>query len=220
MTPPRPTPAANDNLGADRHSAISAAADGDAESLGAVSQAWRSDSEARRHWHAYHLIGDVLRSGELASPPAHDAAFLHRLRQRLADEPVVLAPVQMATPTPMPPLRRQAIGWLKPAALAAGFVVVAGVLVVSRVSSPTAPQASQTLAAAPSPSGLVTVGAGAGVATSGAGPSQQGDATLIRDPRLDEFLRAHQAARGGMAAAVPGRALRRVDTQLPAGALR
>jgi hypothetical protein len=34
---------------------------------------------------------------------------------------------------------------------------------------------------------------------------------VIRDPRLEEFLRAHQAARSGFAAGVPGSALRRVD---------
>ena len=216
MTPQRPTPAADDSFGADRQSAMSAATDGDALALGAVCQAWRHDPEARANWHAYHLIGDVLRSGELASPAAHDAAFLNRLRQRLAAEPAVLAPM----PKPISPLRRQAAGWLVPAAVAAGFVVVAGVLVVSRMSSPFAPQVSETMAIAPSPSGVMTVGAGAVFADSGAGQVQPGDAALIRDPRLDEFLRAHQAARGGMAVAVPGSALRRVDTQLPAGASR
>ena len=220
MTPHRPTSAADDNIGADRQSAMSAATDGDSGALDAACQAWRSDPEARANWHAYHLIGDVLRSTELASLPAHDAAFLNRLRQSLAAEPVVLAPV----PKLMSPQRRQASGWLVPAAVAAGFVVVAGVLVVSRVSlptgSPTAPQASETMAAAPSPSGVMNVGAGAVFAAPGTVRVQQDDAALIRDPRLDEFLRAHQAARGGMAVAVPGSALRRVDTPLPSGAAR
>ena len=34
----------------------------------------------RSTWHAYHLIGDVLRSDDLARPPARDAAFLAALR--------------------------------------------------------------------------------------------------------------------------------------------
>ncbi|HOW49313.1 MAG TPA: sigma-E factor negative regulatory protein, partial [Rubrivivax sp.] len=39
--------------------------------------AWAAgDAEARASWHSYHLIGDVLRSGELASPPGHDQQFL------------------------------------------------------------------------------------------------------------------------------------------------
>ena len=44
--------------------------------------------------------------------------------------------------------------------------------------------------------------------------------TLIRDARLDEYLRAHQAAAGGMGVAVQGSGLRQVDAELPAGAPR
>ena len=189
---------------------MSAATDGDAVALSAVCQAWRSDRETRANWHAYHLIGDVLRSTELASAPAHDAEFLDRLRQRMAHEPVVLAPL------PAPP--RRVAGWLASAAVAAGFVVVAGVLVMSGVPSTSMPKGSESMAAAPNPASAVGVRSGAVFAASGQG--QSGDAALIRDLRLDEFLRAHQAARGGMAVAVPGSALRRVDTPLPAGAAR
>ncbi|HNK20223.1 MAG TPA: sigma-E factor negative regulatory protein, partial [Piscinibacter sp.] len=53
---------------------------------------WRGDAKARQSWHAYQLIGDVLRSDDLASAAGRDEAFLRRLRARLADEPVVLAP--------------------------------------------------------------------------------------------------------------------------------
>ena len=49
-----------------------------------------------RRWHAYHLIGDVLRSDDLASAPGRDAAFLQRLSARLDDEPAVLAPEPLA----------------------------------------------------------------------------------------------------------------------------
>ena len=178
--------------------------------MGTACRAWRDDASARATWHAYHLIGDVLRSRELATPPERDAAFLSRLRDRLADKPVVLAP----SPAAVPSARRKVSGWLVPAAAAAGFMVVAGVLVVSRVSAPVAPQGAETLAAAPSPVRVTQVSSRGALASSG--QLAQGDITLIRDPRLDEFLRAHQAARGGMAIAVPGSALRRVDAQLPA----
>ena len=207
-----------DSSGDDRRSSLSAAADGQADALGTACLAWRSDPGARATWHAYHLIGDVLRSRELAAQPERDAAFLSRLRDRLADEPVVLAP----SPAAVPAARRRASGWLVPVAVAAGFVVVAGVLVVSRVSAPVDPQKSETLAAAPSPAGglagVTPVSSQGTLASSG--QAAQGDTPLIRDARLDEFLRAHQAARGGMAVAVPDSALRRVDTPLPAGALR
>ena len=62
---------------------LSALADGEASSLVQACQAWRDDAHARETWHAYHLIGDVLRSEELAHAPARDEAFLAGLRQRL-----------------------------------------------------------------------------------------------------------------------------------------
>lgn len=41
--------------------------------------------EARRTWHTYHLLGDVLRSGE-SIVGAHDAEFLQKLKLRLQQE--------------------------------------------------------------------------------------------------------------------------------------
>ena len=73
---------------------LSALIDGelDAGLATAACAAWRESGSTRSTWHAYHLIGDVLRSEDLASTPQRDAAFLARLKVRLADEPVVLAP--------------------------------------------------------------------------------------------------------------------------------
>lgn len=195
---------------------LSAAADGDADALGRLCRAWRDDPQARATWHVYHLIGDVMRSSELAAVPAHDIRFLAGLRQRLATEPVVLAPVAR------PATRRTVQTWLMPAAVAAGFVVVAGVLVVSRLSGPSADVGAQKMAAASGMSAnelqqspVLRVSNGVGAAAAAAAP-----VTVIRNPRLDEFLRAHQSARGGFAAAVPGSSLRRVDVEMPAGAQR
>ena len=80
---------------------ISALADGEAdpgESARGVSAWADGSSEARRSWHVYHLIGDVLRSEDLASAPARDQVFLERLRLRLADEPVVTVPRALTPP--------------------------------------------------------------------------------------------------------------------------
>jgi len=73
---------------------LSALADGevDAAAAGAACGAWKTDAELRRTWHAWHLIGDVLRSEDLASSAERDQRFLVALRGRLALEPVVLAP--------------------------------------------------------------------------------------------------------------------------------
>src|SRR4051812_6645764 len=104
---------------------LSALMDGelDAAAAGTACDSWRDDPEARACWHAYQLIGDVLRSDDLASGRQRDDAFLRGLQQRLAQEPVVLAPSRA--------VRRS---WVAPAAVAAGFAAVAGVLVVTQMS--------------------------------------------------------------------------------------
>ena len=84
---------------------LSALADGelDADASAHSCAHWRDDANARASWHAYHLIGDVLRSDELASDAQRDAGFLRTLRQRLAQEPVVMAPqadLRAITPAP------------------------------------------------------------------------------------------------------------------------
>ena len=140
---------------------------GDAQAVQRACALWRESGQARQDWHAWHLIGDVMRSEELARPPSRDAAFLARLRERLADEPVVLAPL----PAPALPLAQAApaaarVGrpaWQLPAALAASFVVLAGVLVVARMAPP---PAAAVLVTAPGP-GLSVVA----VAVPGAAPS-------------------------------------------------
>ena len=48
--------------------------------------------EARRTWHTYHLVGDVLRSGE-SVVSAYDADFLQRLKLRLQQETLRSRPI-------------------------------------------------------------------------------------------------------------------------------
>ncbi|WP_170200680.1 sigma-E factor negative regulatory protein, partial [Ideonella azotifigens] len=71
---------------------LSALSDGEADGreLRLSVDAWRQDPELRASWHCYALIGDVLRSDDLASAPKQDASFLTALRSKLAQEPVVL----------------------------------------------------------------------------------------------------------------------------------
>ena len=113
---------------------LSALVDGEVEANVVVQActAWRDDAEHRSTWHAYQLIGDVLRSDDLASEPRRDIAFLSALRGRLAAEPVVLAPqpIEAAAPTSPKPVMAGARtrGWIGASAAAAGFVAVAGVL--------------------------------------------------------------------------------------------
>jgi sigma-E factor negative regulatory protein RseA len=122
---------------------LSALADGDATDGEAARafQAWREDADARASWHTYQLIGDVLRSDDLACEPAGDEAFLVKLRARLADEPVVLAPQARAEAEPAAvPVAVNAVTaaarsrgrWQGPAVMAASFVVAIAAINVVR----------------------------------------------------------------------------------------
>lgn len=173
---------------------LSALADGEKEALPHAQAHWRDDAGARERWHTYHLIGDVMRSEDLASPPGRDAAFLAALRTRLAAEPVPLAPAPLA-PAAVAPARR--LGWRAPLAVAAGFVAVATTLVLLR------PEGFKAGAGGPVLSGNATETPGRLVVT-----GQE----VIRDPQLDAYLDAHRRAG---AAAVPGLLIRPVDLVTP-----
>lgn len=185
---------------------LSALADGE---LGepAVAQAcagWRDDAAAREAWHAFHLIGDVLRSEDLAADSSRDAGFLAALRVRLAAEPVVLAPRPLEQAPPVGEPVHQAVNgargarrpWRAASVVAAGFVAVAGVVVLTRAPSPAQPEArvAQSVPAAP----LVSTDPQVLVA----------NGKLIRDVRLDRYLAAHKQFAGTSALGVPSGFLR------------
>lgn len=186
---------------------------------------WREDPQARANWHAYALIGDVMRSDDLASPVDRDCAFLARLRARLADEPVVLAPAELPAPVELPlaPAAVAAAGgarraWRTPVAVAAGFVVVAGALVATSVpgslpfggSPATVAQTGNATAVATAPSPLRAVS----VAQDTEPVRLNGQ--LIRDARLDEYLSVHKKFGGSSAPGVPSGFLRNAAAEAPA----
>lgn len=178
---------------------LSALMDGELEAsaLGRACGQWRESPEARAQWHAYHLIGDVLRSEDLSADAAHDAAFLASFRQRLAQEPVVLAPTPSVAAQAAAAPRRS---WATPAAVAAGFVAVAGVLLVSQMSgglSLRGTPADANLAAASAVQPAMVVSA----TEPGDPPAVVLNGQLIRDARLDEYLSAHKKFGGS---SVPG----------------
>ena len=177
---------------------LSAAADGDADALGRALRALRegdaAGSRVRADWHAYHLIGDVLRTPDLATAPGHDAAFMAGLRARLVAEPVVLAPAASRAAAP------RGARWRVPAAAVAsvaGVVVVAGLLVMSRGGG-VAPGAAVPMAAVPQAAPRVEL-ASTPVLRDG----------VLRDARIEEFMRVHQGAAGGLSLLPPG--VRQVD---------
>lgn len=191
---------------------LSAMVDGEADAaeLGRGLDAWNAaDLQAKGHWHAYHLIGDVLRSGDLAASPTHDQDFLERLRRRLDDEPAVLAPRPL--PVTTAPARRPA--WVVPAALAAGVMGLATVLVVS-MGPAGGPTSGATLAGAPAASVPMAVAVADQAATANilvAEPVPPGG-RVVRDAQLDRYLRAHRDYSATMPGSLPGGAGRSIAT--------
>lgn len=198
---------------------LSALIDGEAD-ISVVSRAcavWRESAATRSTWHAFHLIGDVLRSEDLASAPVRDAAFLDRLRARLADEPVVLAPQPVVAASEAMPAqagvgRSRRRSWMGPAAVAAGFVAVAGVLVVTRTPAPVAAETTIAGSAAPSVSaGVTPVAVTAAPVAGEVGTEPEAlvrNGKVLRDARLDRYLAAHKQFAGSSALGVPSSFLR------------
>ena len=214
---------ATDSGQAARREELSALLDGELVDarVAAVCHDWRECAPSRAAWHAYHLIGDTLRSDDLGTEPARDAAFLEALRARLADEPVVMAPKRLESMSPVAhrsatrgqgaaPARRR--GWLAPTAIAAGFMAVAAVMVLTTapvtvderlagnrlVGGTVAPDvrgAAAVPAAPPAPTPRVAV--------PNEPPTVVADGPLIRNARLDRYLSAHQQFAGSSALGVP-----------------
>lgn len=209
---------------------LSALLDGELDGH-AVTQAcahWRESTESRATWHAWHLIGDVLRSEDLASHPARDVAFLDTLRAKLANEPVVLAPKPLETPAIIasPSAVRAVLGrgsrrwgWIAPSAVAAGFVAVAGVLTLTRPGVLPERNEAPSVAQAAAPASFAGAAALVGNPAALAPEPQTFVATgqVIRDARLDRYLAAHKQFAGSSALGVPSAYLRNATAEVATG---
>lgn len=189
---------------------LSALVDGEthARDIGSICARVRQEADLRATWHAYHLIGDALRSDDLASDPRHDLDFILALRRRMAQEPVKLkrdeeqarvAGRQASQGEPLrgthaPRLRRISV------AMAAGlFVALMGTWALTQLSV----------------RGGASVAADRLVAQVQVGSEQQSplttsdppiavlDGRLIRDSRLDEYFAAHKKFGGSSAPGNP-----------------
>lgn len=157
-----------------------------------------SDPQARKTWYAYHLVGDVLRSAELAPSP-RDHAFLERLEQRLANEPrpprVVTGNAVVVSVSAVPSANAEVFRWKMLAGMACTAMLgVVGLSLWTQAGSRDDAQlAAQTPVAPPVPA-IVTADTGAGA--------------MLRDARLDELIAAHRQLGGHSALQVPAGFLR------------
>jgi len=174
---------------------------------------WTTDPALRRSWQTYHLIGDVLRSEELSPSRPADTAFLQGLRERLAAEPVPLAPAALPAREPAPSRR-----WRAPAAMVAGLMAVATAVVMLQPDArrPATGWNAQIAATPPADGGkLRRVGGVAPAAPASSQSLMVIDGQVIRDARLDAYFEAHRGAVGPMPSALPGGALRSVEILVP-----
>lgn len=158
--------------------------------------------EARESWRVYHLIGDVMRSPELAAHGQGAEAFMDRLRTRLTAENRVLGVDEKRARKPAPDLRRSAANdqvfrWK----LVAGVASMAAVGVLSwglLAGQGTQPKGGLELASLSTPVAAPAQPNSRG-AIADTGMSATGGATILRDPELDQLLAAHRQVAGDAA---------------------
>jgi sigma-E factor negative regulatory protein RseA len=164
------------------------------------------DAQDRATWSTYHLVGDVLRSDDLAEHASDDAGFLGRFSARLADEPHLLAPAPHAHSFATPAAATAATATADdanltvvaaPAALrrrvAPAFAVAAAAAILSWV---VLPQLQHPGMVGISPAALSAAGVPTtdvrqvAMAATPAAPAAA-QANVVRDAALDQYLEAH-----------------------------
>ncbi|WP_280192190.1 sigma-E factor negative regulatory protein [Delftia sp. PS-11] len=191
-----------------------------------------AESEAgQQSWRMYHLVGDVLRSPELAHHSRNDV--LSGIRAQLALEPRrPLVPVageelqQIAQPAQDravangAPLRDAANAAVFRWKMAAGFASVAAVaaigwsVMLGTSSGSGAPGPALALLSVPAPASAsheVPLGATAQSSSVVAVAGPNGQSVMLRDPRLDALLAAHPQYSGPATLQMPASFLRNAD---------
>ena len=172
------------------------------------------DEELRATWQTYHLVGDVLRSG-VHAPCSDTTTFLSRFQGRLAVEPPLQALESSAEAPPVRHSRMEAANepvfrWklvAGAASLAAAAAIgwnwvgiegsrASGAQLAQQQAAPAAVIATANVAPPPRQSLVPTR-----VLVGNGNPQ-----VMLRDPRLDQLLEAHQQVSGA--------------SQLPSGFLR
>jgi sigma-E factor negative regulatory protein RseA len=208
----------------DAHDLVSALADGQLEG-DALTQAVAlvtSQDNARASWHTYHLIGDVLRSHELAVSPT-SSSFLLRFQQRQAASQVAFdaveseasrsaviqadaAPVVRALDTPA--ANASVYRWRLVAGVASLAAVATLVMNMAGPDGGSSGQVAQSQSQVPS---VIAVQAAPAVLGASAGQM-----VMIRNAQLDAMLAAHRQSGGASALQMPAGFLRNATHDVPA----
>jgi sigma-E factor negative regulatory protein RseA len=185
----------------DTQEMISALADGQlrGEALARGVQAVAGDASAREAWCAYHVVGEVLRTGRASAGTAPEA-FLARFQERLAAEPAApraIEVTQAAARTERPAANDWR--WKLVAGVASAAAVTAVGWNVLGTGGQALGQPQLAIAPAATPA-LVNASASA----------------MLRDPRLDRLLAAHRQFGGATALQTPSGFLRNATFEGPA----
>jgi len=181
---------------------ISALADGELSAAHvSVAMAALRSPDALANWEIYHQIGDVLRSDDMAV--SLSPGFAARMSARLAMEPAILAPA----PEPAEAGAGDGVGAFARRSLKRWAIPGAVATMVATVAFFTAPQLMVALTGSGNGSGAPALASAAtgqpmpvsAVAATAAGPRPGAvvaatvpDGVVLRDPRIDDYLLAHQ----------------------------
>lgn len=197
---------------------VSALADGQLQGA-ALAQALdfiERDPQARDQWRTIHLVRDVLNDPACAVDPRRDAEFMQRLRQRLDREVRVQRPgalprsrtemgVPLVVKTGSTAANDTSLRWSRWAGLASvGLMAWLGWQWTPWLHEPAGTsQGPQWAQVAPVPNPELSLGV--------AEP-----AVMVRDPRLDQLLAAHQQLGAASALQGPAGFLRNATFERPA----
>ncbi|HVZ45329.1 MAG TPA: sigma-E factor negative regulatory protein [Ramlibacter sp.] len=190
---------------------VSALADGhlEGDALAGALDAVCADEAALAAWHRYHLIGDVLRSQDLAAATPAER-FLARLQESLRGESVTRELKQIecfpaaAAVDAARPAANDSRRWKMVAGVAT--LTAAAAIGWSMIGAPAADRAAgPQLAAAPAPS------AGSAMVLTGSA-----NGPMIRDEDLDRLLAAHRQFGTATALQTPAQFVRNAAFEGPA----
>ena len=215
---------------------VSALADGqlEGEEFARAVDEVGSAAGLRESWQVYHLVGEVLRTG--AHAPCTDAGvFMARLQQRLVAESVVRPIASSAQPVSLPRVAEAANEPVFRWKMVAGVATIAAAAAIGwtwmgqgpvpataggpqlALQAPQAPvQGQAVVPGAAEASILAAAATGAAAAPLSRTRVLVGNGTpqvMLRNPRLDELLEAHQQASG--ASQMPSGFLRNATFEAP-----
>ncbi|MDB5771711.1 MAG: histidine kinase [Burkholderia sp.] len=161
---------------------ISAFADGELadQHVDLALAALRKD-DGHSDWELYHQIGDVLRSDDMDVKLS--SGFAARMAARLEMEPAIVAPMPVnPSSTTAAPAARPVKRWAVP-----GMVAAAAMATVAFI---TTPQLMVATKGEPSGAGKPVLASADGHIAVVSANAPEG--VVLRDPRIDEYLLAHQ----------------------------